>query len=70
MSFLTAEHQGTLSRLMDGEPRRRSVLETHNGRHGPHPGWMITGLVVLGLGVAGWYYLGPDVRRYIKILNM
>jgi hypothetical protein len=32
---------------------------------------LITGLIVLGVG-AGllWYYLGPDLRRYMKIRNM
>jgi hypothetical protein len=33
-------------------------------------GWLITGLTVLGLGALAWYYLGPDLRRYLKIRSM
>jgi hypothetical protein len=31
---------------------------------------LITGVVVVGLGILAWSYLGPDLRRYIKIHNM
>jgi hypothetical protein len=31
---------------------------------------VVTGLVVVGLGVMAWYYLGPDLRRYLKIEQM
>jgi hypothetical protein len=31
---------------------------------------LVTGLVVVGLGVMAWNYLGPDLRRYLKISNM
>jgi hypothetical protein len=31
---------------------------------------VVAGAVVLGLGVLAWYYLGPDVRRYLKIQKM
>jgi hypothetical protein len=31
---------------------------------------MIGGLALLALGGLAWYYLGPDVRRYLKIRNM
>jgi hypothetical protein len=30
----------------------------------------VTGLVLVGLGVMAWKYLGPDVRRYLKIERM
>lgn len=33
-------------------------------------GWLVAGLVVAGLGALAWYYLGPDLRRYLKIRNM
>jgi hypothetical protein len=33
-------------------------------------GWLLTGLAVVGLGALAWYYLGPDLRRYLKIRNM
>jgi hypothetical protein len=30
----------------------------------------VAGLVAVGLGVLAWYYLGPDLRRYIKMERM
>jgi hypothetical protein len=33
-------------------------------------GWLIAGAVVLGLGALAFYYLGPDLRRYLKIERM
>ena len=33
-------------------------------------GWLLTGLVLAGLGALAWYYLGPDLRRYMKIKSM
>jgi len=33
-------------------------------------GLLVTGLVVVGLGALAWYYLGPDLRRYLKIKSM
>src|SRR5437660_1789841 len=33
-------------------------------------GWLIAGAVVVGLGALAWSYLGPDLRRYLKIRNM
>jgi len=43
--------------------------------HGYQPslqtsGLFTLGLVALGLGALAWYYMGPDLRRYIKISNM
>jgi hypothetical protein len=32
--------------------------------------WLIAGLVVAGLGVLAWSYLGPDLKRYLKIRSM
>jgi hypothetical protein len=37
---------------------------------GPPWGLLVTGLVVVGLGVMAWNYLGPDLRRYLKMSNM
>jgi hypothetical protein len=33
-------------------------------------GLLLAGLAVVGLGALAWYYLGPDLRRYLKIRNM
>jgi hypothetical protein len=69
MSFLTSEDQGTLSRLMGGD-HRGSLLATRDDHLIPRPGWIMAGIVALGLGLAAWHFLGPDVRRYIKMHNM
>ena len=37
---------------------------------GPSPAWLITGVVIVGLGFLMWSYLGPDLRRYMKIHSM
>jgi hypothetical protein len=37
---------------------------------GPRWGLLVTGLIVAGLGVMAWNYLGPDLRRYLKIERM
>jgi hypothetical protein len=31
---------------------------------------LITGAVVFGLGALALYYLGPDLRRYLKMERM
>jgi hypothetical protein len=33
-------------------------------------GWEILGLAALGLGALAVIYLGPDIKRYIKISTM
>jgi hypothetical protein len=33
-------------------------------------GFLIAGLAVIGLGALAWQYLGPDLRRYMKIRSM
>jgi hypothetical protein len=30
----------------------------------------VAGLAVIGIGAIAWYYLGPDLRRYLKLRNM
>jgi hypothetical protein len=37
---------------------------------GPPWGLLVTGLVIAGLGLMAWQYLGPDLRRYLKIRSM
>lgn len=60
-------------------PPRTSATDGHESstlrpyemeRGGGLSGWMIGGLALLALGGLAWYYLGPDVRRYLKIRNM
>jgi hypothetical protein len=30
----------------------------------------VVGLSLVGLGVLGWIYFGPDLRRYLRIRSM
>jgi hypothetical protein len=48
----------------------RSALEKRAGSGGPSAGLLITGVVVIGLGLLAWSYLGPDLKRYMKIHSM
>jgi hypothetical protein len=66
-----------MSRLTDypnPEARARAEDERYELRErygrGGLSGWVVTGLVVAGLGALAWYYLGPDLRRYLKIKSM
>jgi hypothetical protein len=47
---------------------RRMMPRRDSG--GLTPAFLVTGLVVVGLGLMAWQYLGPDLRRYLKISNM
>ena len=31
---------------------------------------VLTGIVLIGLGVVAWTYLGSDIRRHIRICTM
>jgi hypothetical protein len=31
---------------------------------------VVAGLAVVGIGLLTWYYMGPDVKRYLKIHSM
>jgi hypothetical protein len=37
---------------------------------GPPLGLLVVAAAVLGLGFLAWTYLGPDLRRYMKIHSM
>jgi hypothetical protein len=62
---MTSERHGALSRLAEG----RDMRSRHRDA-GPSTGWIVAGVVVVGLGVLTWAYLGPDLKRYLKIYNM
>jgi hypothetical protein len=54
-----------------GNPRwGRTNLSRRSSPGGPSTALLVTGAVVIGLGLLAWSYLGPDLRRYIKIHNM
>jgi hypothetical protein len=48
----------------------RFVDEGREGPLGPHQGLIIAGLLALGLGALTWYFVGHDVRRYLRIRSM
>ncbi len=69
MSRLMAEQQELLSRPRYERQEDYERVEREPSRGGVS-GWLIAGLVAAGLGALAWYYLGPDLRRYLKIRNM
>ncbi len=71
MSRLMTQQQAGLSRMPGEEWRERPrYLERSYSERLPG-GWLLAGLITAGvLGGLAWYYLGPDLRRYIKIRNM
>ncbi len=45
----------------------RHPLARRARRRGPDPSLLIAGVAVVGLGLLTWHYLGPDLKRYLKI---
>jgi hypothetical protein len=39
-------------------------------RRDPSTRILIAGAVAIGVGLLTWHYLGPDLKRYLKIYNM
>jgi hypothetical protein len=71
MSRLTSEHQASLSRWPGEEWRDRPGFLERRYDRGPSNGLLLAGLIAAGvLGGLAWYYLGPDLRRYMKLRNM
>ena len=59
----------TLSTWGD-ELRERTGFARRPEPVGPSPALLIAGAVVIGLGFLAWTYLGPDLKRYMKIHSM
>ncbi len=70
MSRLTSGHHGLLSRSEGHGWGRRSAPARRAELFGPHTGLVIAGLAAVGLGILAVKYVGPDLRRYIKLRNM
>jgi hypothetical protein len=49
---------------------RQDMQYWDRGSRGSSTGLLVTGLAVIGLGALAWYYLGPDLVRYMKIERM
>lgn len=72
MSRLISDPRGVLAHLKDDaeEWGHRMIPARRNEEAGISRGWLIAGITVIGLGVLAAYYIGPDVKRYMKIRNM
>jgi hypothetical protein len=70
MELFPSERPGLLSNLGHGDWSGRSHLARREDYLGPDTRLIVAGVVVLGLGLAAWHYLGPDVRRYLKMHSM
>jgi hypothetical protein len=70
MSRLSLEEQSCLAGWRQGDGAER-YAPTYRQRSGGLPtGLLVTGLVALGVGALAWFYLGPELRRYMNIRNM
>jgi hypothetical protein len=49
---------------------RNRMPEPDRGNDRSSAALWVTGLTALGLGALAWYYLGPDLIRYLKIRQM
>jgi hypothetical protein len=70
MELFTSERPGLLSNLAHGDWSGRSHLARREQYLGLDPRVIVAGVVMLGLGLATWHFIGPDVRRYLKIRSM
>ena len=52
------------------EERRGGYAVSERGFGPPQGALLLVGLGAIGLGFLAWYYLGPDLVRYMKIRNM
>ncbi len=70
MLGLESRNQGSWLGMSGDDWRERTGLARRSDRGGLSPSVLITGAVILGLGYLAWTYLGPDLKRYMKIQNM
>ena len=70
MLGLESRNQGSWLGSAGDDWRERTGLARRTERGGLSPSLLIAGAVVIGLGYLAWTYLGPDLRRYMKIHSM
>ena len=64
MSSLSSELMGQGDRPQEPESGRPALAEF------PSSNMLLAGLAVVAVGALAWYYLGPDLMRYMKIRSM
>jgi hypothetical protein len=67
---MMAEHQAPSYPAPQGNWQGGYAPAERQDSGGLPAGLLIGGLVVVGLGLLAWYYMGPDLVRYMKIRNM
>jgi hypothetical protein len=70
MLGLQSRNRGPWLESMGDELAERTGFANRGDRGGPSMALLITGAVVIGLGLLVWTYLGHDIKRYIRIRNM
>jgi hypothetical protein len=70
MFDLTPSHRGSSLRSQGEEwVRRHAPARQLRPADAVSPA-VIAGLVLVGLGILTWHYMGPDLVRYMKIRSM
>lgn len=70
MLGLESGNRGSMLSSWGADLRERTGLARRTDHGGPSVGLLIAGVAVVGLGYLAWSFLGPDLRRYIKIHSM
>ncbi len=71
MSAQQADRLSRYSQPAGQEWRRGGYAMAKRPRSGGMPwGLILGGAAVVGLGILAWNYIGPDLRRYMKIRDM
>jgi hypothetical protein len=70
MLGLESRSQGSWLGSSGDHWRERTGLARRSENGGAFTALLITGAVIIGLGFLAWTYLGPDLKRYMKIQSM
>ncbi len=70
MARLESVHPSSMLTSLGDELRERTRPMRRHEERGISPGLLIAGVAVIGLGWFAWNYLGPDLKRYMKIHSM
>jgi hypothetical protein len=70
MLGLETRNQGSWLGASGDDWRERTGLARRTDRGGPSTALLVTGAVVVGLGLLALINMGPELRRYLKIKAM